>query len=46
MHQLLRSDGENPISEAIVYTGRTFNATKSSTRPQGLPYLRVHFSRE
>ena len=44
--QLLRSDGENPISEAIVYTGRTFNATKSSTRPQGLPYLRVHFSRE
>jgi len=44
--QLLRSDGENPVSEAIVYTGRTFNATKTANRPQGLPFLKVQFSRE
>ena len=45
--RLARPDGENLFAEAICYNnGRSFNATKSSTRPQGLPYLRVHFSRE
>jgi hypothetical protein len=45
--KLLRPDGENPLAEAICYvSGRSFNATKTQQRPQGLPYLRVHFSRE
>jgi hypothetical protein len=45
--QLLRPDGEQKIAEAIVHmSGRTFRATQSPTRPQGLPYLRVYFSRE
>jgi len=44
--RLLQPDGENPISEGIVYlSGRTFNATKTQSNPRGLPYLRVHFSR-
>jgi hypothetical protein len=45
--RLARPDGENPLAEAICYiNGRSFNATKTANRPQGLPYLRVHFSRE
>ncbi len=45
--RLGRPDGDNPLAEAIAYVnGRCFNATKTTNRPQGLPYLRVHFSRE
>jgi hypothetical protein len=45
--RLEKPDGESPISEAVVHSsGRSFNATKSPSRPQGLPYLRVRFSRE
>jgi len=45
--RLMKPDGENPLAEGIVYqSGRPFHATKTSSRPQGLPYLRVHFSRE
>ena len=45
--RLMKPDGENPMAEAVVYmSGRSFEATKTKTRPQGLPYLRVHFSRE
>lgn len=44
--RLLKPDGENPLSEGIVYlSGRTFNATQTQSNPRGLPYLRVHFSR-
>jgi hypothetical protein len=44
--RLLKPDGENPFSEGVVYlSGRHFSATRTTTRPQGLPYLRVHFSR-
>jgi hypothetical protein len=45
--RLLKPDGENPLAEAVCYiSGRSFNAAKTAARPQGLPYLRVHFSRE
>lgn len=45
--RLTKPDGENPLAECICYnSGRSFNATKTPDRPQGLPYLRVHFSRE
>jgi hypothetical protein len=45
--RLMKPDGENPLAESICYmSGRRFNATKTQQRPQGLPYLRVHFSRE
>jgi hypothetical protein len=44
--RLMRPDGENPLSEAIVHSGCSFNATRTEQRPQGLPYMRVHFSRE
>ena len=44
--RLLKPDGDNPYSEAVVYlSGRTFNATRTRSNPRGLPYLRVHFSR-
>jgi hypothetical protein len=44
--RLARPDGENPLAEVICYnSGRSFNATKTPARPQGLPYLRVYFSR-
>jgi hypothetical protein len=44
--RLMRPDGENPLAEGILHmNGRSFNATKTQNRPQGLPYLRVHFSR-
>jgi type IV secretory pathway TraG/TraD family ATPase VirD4 len=43
---LMKPSAENKLAEGIVYmSGRSFNATKTPTRPQGLPYLRVHFSR-
>jgi len=43
---LMKPDGQNPLAEGIVYvSGRNFNATKTAARPQGLPYIRVHFSR-
>jgi hypothetical protein len=45
--RLIKPDGINPLSEAVVYmSGRAFQATKTPGRPQGLPYLRVRFSRE
>ncbi|AXC13501.1 hypothetical protein ACPOL_4224 [Acidisarcina polymorpha] len=45
--RLLKPVGENPLAEAICYqSGRIFNAIKTHDKPQGLPYLRVHFSRE
>jgi hypothetical protein len=45
--RLMKPDGENPLAESICYlNGRGFNATKTHHRPQGLPYMRVHFSRE
>jgi hypothetical protein len=44
--RLMKPDGDNPIAEGILHmSGRSFNATKTAARPQGLPYLRVHFSR-
>jgi hypothetical protein len=44
--RLMKPDGDNPLAEGIVHmNGRSFNVTKTSTRPQGQPYLRVHFSR-
>jgi hypothetical protein len=44
--RLDRPDGDNPLAEAICYNnGRSFNATKTTDRPQGLPFLRIHFSR-
>ena len=45
--RLMKPDGDNPLAEAICFnSGRSFNATKTQQRPQGLPYLRVHFSRD
>jgi hypothetical protein len=44
--RLMKPDGENPCAEAIVYTGQTFNATKTGSNPKGTSYLRVLFSRE
>jgi hypothetical protein len=45
--RLLKPDGDNPLSESVIYlSGRTFNATRNVNQPRGLPYLRVHFSRE
>jgi hypothetical protein len=37
--RLLKPDGDNPLSEAVVYlSGRSFQTTKTPSRPQGLPY--------
>lgn len=45
--RLLKPDGENPLAEGIVHmSGRSFEATKTEANPRGLPYLRVHFTRE
>jgi hypothetical protein len=45
--KLVKPDGENPFSEAIVYvSGRTFAASRTAARPEGASYLRVFFSRE
>jgi hypothetical protein len=45
--KVLRPDGQNKVSEGICYVnGRAFNATKTANRPQGLLFMRVHFSRE
>jgi hypothetical protein len=44
--RLLKPDGEQPLSEAICHmSGRSFNITKTPSRPQGWPYLHVRFSR-
>jgi hypothetical protein len=44
--RLMKPDGENPFADGIVYlSGRIFNATKTESNPEGLPYLRVRFSR-
>jgi type IV secretory pathway TraG/TraD family ATPase VirD4 len=44
--RLTKPDGDNPLAEGILHmNGRSLNATKTQSRPQGLPYLRVHFSR-
>jgi len=45
--RLMKPDGDNPLSQAIVYmSGRTFNASKTQEHPQGTSYLSVYFSRE
>ena len=45
--RLLKPDGTNPCSQAIVYmSGRTFNATKTEHNPKGRNFLAVLFSRE
>jgi hypothetical protein len=45
--RLVKPDGDNPIAEGVVYlSGRSFNQTQTNSTPQGLPYLRVAFSRE
>jgi hypothetical protein len=45
--KLMKPDGDNPLSQAIVYmSGRTFNASKTSEHPEGTNYLSVYFSRE
>jgi hypothetical protein len=45
--RLIKPDGDNPCSQAIVYmSGRTFNATKTEQNPKGRNYLSVLFSRE
>jgi hypothetical protein len=45
--RLIKPDGDNPCSQAIVYmSGRTFNATKTAQNPKGRNYLSVLFSRE
>jgi hypothetical protein len=45
--RLMKPDGDNPRSQAIVYmSGRAFNATKTERNPKGRNYLSVLFSRE
>lgn len=45
--RLIKPDGNNPYSEAIVYqSGKVFNATKNERNPKGSNYLRVLFSRD
>jgi hypothetical protein len=45
--KLVKPDGNNPLSQAIVYvSGRTFNATKTEQNPKGRNFLSVLFSRE
>jgi hypothetical protein len=45
--RLLKPDGNNPLSTAIVYqSGKIFNATRTEQNPEGLNYLPVCFSRE
>jgi hypothetical protein len=45
--RLMKPDGENHVAATICYqSGRAFNATKTPQRRQGLPYLRVYFSRK
>ena len=47
MTRLHKPDGENPLSQAIVYlSGRTFNATITEKNPKGSSFLSVFFSRE
>lgn len=45
--RLKKPNALNPFAEAIVYqSGKRFEGTKSEKNPDGLNYLRVHFSRE
>jgi hypothetical protein len=45
--RLMKPDGENPLSQALVYmSGRTFNVSKTEQNPEGTNFLSVHFSRE
>jgi type IV secretory pathway TraG/TraD family ATPase VirD4 len=45
--QLMKPDGMNPLSTAIVYQGgKAFNATVTRENPQGRNYLTVAFSRD
>ena len=45
--RLIKPDGDNPRSQAIVYlSGRTFNVTKTDQNPRGRNFLSVLFSRE
>jgi hypothetical protein len=45
--RLKKPDGNNPLSQAIVYqSGKTFKATESAAHPHGRNYLPVFFSRD
>jgi hypothetical protein len=45
--RLTPPSAENPLAESICHlSGKTPNATRTSDRPEGVPYLRVFFSRE
>ena len=45
--RLIKPDGNNPLSQAIVYlSGKPFKATETQTNPRGRNYLPVFFSRE
>jgi hypothetical protein len=45
--RLVKPDGDNPCSQAIVYmSGRSFNATKTEQNQRGRNFLSVLFSRE
>ena len=45
--RLIKPDGDNPLSQAIVYqSGRTFNSTKTERNPKGTNYLSIFFTRE
>ena len=45
--RLTKPDGNNPLSQAIVYlSGKPFKATESQENPRGRNYLPVLFSRE
>jgi hypothetical protein len=44
--RLLKPDGQNPCAEAIVYSGKPFNASKTREHPKGRNFIRVFFSRE
>jgi hypothetical protein len=44
---LIPPSAQNPLAQSICHlSGRIPNATRTSERPEGLPYLRVSFSRE
>jgi hypothetical protein len=44
--RLLKPDSRNPYAEAIVYSGKPFNATKTNEDPDGRNFVRVLFSRK
>jgi hypothetical protein len=44
--RLIKPDGENVLSQAIVYqSGRTFNVTRTARNPKGSNYLSMFFTR-